>query len=66
MYTDRSFVERGSTVTVAVSLVTAVPCSERSVRSYVPGESGSVSPATDSTLTPDPVETNSEGDRGVA
>ncbi|OYR63814.1 hypothetical protein DJ80_07375 [Halorubrum ezzemoulense] len=45
---------------MAVSVAVSVPCSDRSVRLYVPGESGSVWPVTDSMSTPDPVVTNAE------
>ncbi|WP_241988333.1 MULTISPECIES: hypothetical protein [unclassified Halorubrum] len=50
----------------AESLATAAPYSDRSVRSYDPGESGSVSPVTESTLIPGPVVTKSDGDAGDA
>ncbi|WP_434522511.1 hypothetical protein [Halorubrum sp. AS12] len=66
VYAVMSVVDRESTVIVAVSLATAVPCSDRSVRSYVPGGSGSVLPVTESTVTPGPVVTNSDGESGDA
>ncbi|ELZ38904.1 hypothetical protein [Halorubrum tebenquichense] len=51
---------------MAVSFATAVPCSDRSVTSYVPGEIELRSPVIDSTLTSGLVDTNSDGDSGDA
>ncbi|WP_251133272.1 hypothetical protein [Halorubrum sp. 2020YC2] len=66
VYAVRSAVDRGAIVTETVSFATAVPCSDRSVRLYVPGEIGSVVPLIESTLTPDPVVMKSDGESGEA